>query len=227
LNENIRLFKENKSLLDKKNEIQKKSKLFLEEFEEEKILIEIKEIIKENDTLKNFSREIKSELDYGKQRENKLIYSLYVLQQKGYPVFDTFEADIKNLRTFRFSKQLDEEYKEIYNEENKKKFKETKCLTGLIKSYQDPKWEELADELRQVSNSETSFPIECGSEPKQNKPSHVPDLNFIPIIDADKMEVFMGPPSNDKDDVVHINSRVAISAKTENDDEYTEEGESD
>ena len=39
------------------------------------------------------------------------MYFLFVLQQKGYPVFDVFEDDIRNIETYRFSKNLDEEYK--------------------------------------------------------------------------------------------------------------------
>ena len=39
------------------------------------------------------------------------MYFLFVLQRKGYPVFDIFEKDIKSIETFRFSKELDEQYK--------------------------------------------------------------------------------------------------------------------
>jgi len=50
-------------------------------FDEDRILSEIKELIAENENLRDFSREIKSELEYGRQRENKLMYFLYVLQK--------------------------------------------------------------------------------------------------------------------------------------------------
>lgn len=37
-------------------------------------------LVGENTELKSGLREIKSELDYGKQRENKLMYFLFLLQ---------------------------------------------------------------------------------------------------------------------------------------------------
>jgi hypothetical protein len=61
-------------------------------------------------------REIKSELDYGKQRENKLMYFLFVLQKKGIPIYDIFDKNIKDLPTARFSPDLDDQYKKIYFE---------------------------------------------------------------------------------------------------------------
>lgn len=55
------------------------------------------------------------------------MYFLFVLQQKGYPVFDVFEDDIRNIETYRFSKNLDEEYKKIYYELRKTNFAKSKC----------------------------------------------------------------------------------------------------
>ena len=73
-------------------------------------------LVNENTELKSGVREIKSELDYGKQRENKLMYFLFLLQQKGIPIYDIFDKNIKDLPTTRFSADLDEHYKEIYYE---------------------------------------------------------------------------------------------------------------
>ena len=100
---------------------------FLGKYSEDEILVQIKQLCSENEELRDFAREIKSELNYGRQRENKLMYFLFVLQQKGYPVFDVFEDDIRNIETYRFSKNLDEEYKKIYYQFRKKNFVKSKC----------------------------------------------------------------------------------------------------
>ena len=71
-----------------------------------KALPEIKDLLAENEDLKSFARELRNELEYGKQRENKLMYFLFLLQQKDYPVFDVFEEYIKDLNTQRFSTEL-------------------------------------------------------------------------------------------------------------------------
>jgi hypothetical protein len=112
--------KETDALQKQVKELSQKGNLFLGKFEEDKILKEIKELISENENIRDYAREIKSELDYGKQRENKLMFFLYVLQQKGYPVFEIFEKNIRNVATHRFSTNLDEEYKNIYYEEQMK-----------------------------------------------------------------------------------------------------------
>lgn len=56
-----------------------KNRQFLGKYDEEKILEEIRVLVGENGELKSAVREIKSELDYGKQRENKLMYFLFLL----------------------------------------------------------------------------------------------------------------------------------------------------
>ncbi len=60
-------------------------------YDETKILEEIKELVNENQELKSVVREVKSEMDYGKQRENKLMYFLFVLQKKDIPIYEIFD----------------------------------------------------------------------------------------------------------------------------------------
>jgi hypothetical protein len=55
--------------------------------------------------------ELQKDIDYGKQRENKLIFFLYVLKEHGLPVSDVFDAEIKDLPTTRFSKDFNDDYK--------------------------------------------------------------------------------------------------------------------
>ena len=47
-------------------------------------------------------------MDYCKQRENKLMYFLFVLQKKGIAIYDIFDQNIKDLPTARFSSELDD-----------------------------------------------------------------------------------------------------------------------
>ena len=100
--------------------MKKKSENLFGKYDQQKVLKEIKELIKENEDVKCIARELKSEIEYGKQRENKLMYFLFLMQQKNYPVFEIFEDHIKDLPTSRFSTNLDDKFKEIYIEQKKK-----------------------------------------------------------------------------------------------------------
>lgn len=105
--------------LDEKPKMEKEN-VFMGKFDQSTICAEIKELLSENEDLKAFATEMRGELEYGKQRENKLMYFLFLLQQKDYPVFDVFETYVKDLSTQRFSTELDEEYKHIYVEQMRK-----------------------------------------------------------------------------------------------------------
>lgn len=61
-------------------------------------------------------QDMQEELDYGKQRENKLMFFLYILKEKGLPVSEVFEDEIKEIPTTRFSTHFDDEYKTMYEE---------------------------------------------------------------------------------------------------------------
>ena len=68
---------------------------------------------------------------YGKQRENKLMFFLYILKQMGYPISEVFEREIKDVPTSRFSKNFDDEYKVMHAElwkERKEAKREAKLL---------------------------------------------------------------------------------------------------
>lgn len=112
-----------KQLLEDKVAGLKKASMFLEKFDISTILTQIKYVCKENEDIKDYAREIRSELEYGRQRENKLMYFLFVIQKKGFPVYDIFESEVKDISTDRFSKSLDEQYKKVYNKEIKCKYK--------------------------------------------------------------------------------------------------------
>lgn len=58
--------------------------------------------------------EFQKEIDYGKQRENKLIFFLYVLKEHGLPVSSVFDSEIKDLPTHRFSKDFNDDYKTLH-----------------------------------------------------------------------------------------------------------------
>ena len=76
----------------------------------------MKELLEENLELRDIANEMKLEIEYSKQRENKLMFFLYLMKERGHPVQKIFEEDIKDIPTSRFSKTFDESYKEIYDE---------------------------------------------------------------------------------------------------------------
>ena len=86
-------------------------------YENKVVLQEIIDLIKENKDIKWVASELKDEVEYGKQRESKLMYFLYLMQQKKFPVYEIFEQYIKDLPTSRFSPNWDDRFKEIYIEQ--------------------------------------------------------------------------------------------------------------
>ena len=162
------------------NDLKKKSEQFLGKYDQQKVLKEVKDLLKENEDIKCIARELKSEIEYGKQRENKLMYFLFLMQQKNYPVFEIFEEHIKDLPTSRFSTNLDDKFKEIYIEQKKK----MKSM-GLIGDY-DIACSERAHKMRKLDQeTEMSFfteesyePINAGPAPKKEMPRGVPALDF-------------------------------------------------
>ena len=71
-------------------------------------------MLAQNNELKIITKEMQEELDYGKQRENKLMFFLYILKEKGFPISEVFENEIKDIPTTRFSTHFDDEYKLMY-----------------------------------------------------------------------------------------------------------------
>ena len=61
-------------------------------------------------------QELNTEINYGKQRENKLMFFLYILKEKGYPVSQVFQDEIREIPTTRFSKNFDDEYKPLHQQ---------------------------------------------------------------------------------------------------------------
>lgn len=161
-------------------EMEQKAKAIFGKYDQERVLKEIKELIKENEDVKCIARELKSEIEYGKQRENKLMYFLFLMQQKNYPVFEIFENHIKDLPTARFSTNLDDKFKEIYIEQ-KKRMKDMGLIGDfdIACSERAHKLSKLDKETEMSFMSEESYePINAGPAPEMDKPRNVPALNF-------------------------------------------------
>lgn len=84
------------------------------------MLEEIKMLLEENEEVKDIAKSLRKEVQYQKQRENKLMYFLYIMQEKEYPVYDLFEKHIKDLDTERFSMESDDKFKEAFKAQEKK-----------------------------------------------------------------------------------------------------------
>jgi len=76
-----------KSLESENEELKKKVKdltrhnnrQFMGKYDEGKVIKDIKSMTDENEKLRSAVRELHSEYNYGKQRENKLMYLVYLL----------------------------------------------------------------------------------------------------------------------------------------------------
>ena len=75
---------------------------------------ENRKVFQENEELQTAIEELNEDMAYGKQRENKLMFFLYILKQMGYPISEVFEKEIKDVPTSRFSKNFDDEYKVMH-----------------------------------------------------------------------------------------------------------------
>lgn len=183
--EKLKMVNEITSLKVKLKDARKESHLFMGKFDEAKILKEIKNIITENEHIRDFAREIKSELEYGRQRENKLMYFLYVLQKRDYPVYEIFEADIKAVPTHRFSTSLDEEYKKLYDELNP-----SRDSQGKTKRFGN-------NENLDNSNLQ-SLLLEDGPKPLPQKPEMIPELDLKDIIEKNSSRKVKKHPTEGK-----------------------------
>lgn len=70
----------------------------------------MKKLVLENRKYKEVSTNLKDEIGYQRQRENKLMYFLFVLKEQGIPIGDVFESKIKDIPTTRFSKDIDQPF---------------------------------------------------------------------------------------------------------------------
>ena len=92
---------------------------------------ERRRVFQENEELQAAIDELNEDMAYGKQRENKLMFFLYILKQMGYPISEVFEREIKDVPTSRFSKNFDDEYKVMHAQlwkERKEAKKEAKLI---------------------------------------------------------------------------------------------------
>lgn len=58
------------------------------------------------------------------------MFFLFILKEKGYPISEIFESEIKDIPTTRFSTHFDDEYKQMYYQlkQERKQAKKDKIL---------------------------------------------------------------------------------------------------
>lgn len=159
--------------------------------------------------LKELVEEMQEELDYGKQRENKLMFFLFVLKEKGFPISEVFEQEIKDIPTTRFSVQFDDEYKQMYFEiqkERKEKKKSKKendqtylhcndfsplsdrvfsyAMTGEVPAQQKSMRRSMSQ--TNYSVNESCMPVTQEQRPPKGRPSCVPRLDLLKVLTTDK-----------------------------------------
>ena len=59
-------------------------------------------LVNEVMSTKKVIEELKGEVFYGKQKENKLMYLFFLLHQKGFPVNEIYDDKLKDIPTARF-----------------------------------------------------------------------------------------------------------------------------
>ena len=64
-------------------------------------------LMSQNIELTNACQQMHDEITYVKLREKKIMYFMFILQSKGYPINQIFEQDVKNIPTMRFQEFLD------------------------------------------------------------------------------------------------------------------------
>ena len=64
--------------------------------------------ITDAERLRHQVKELQEDIDYGKKRENKLMFFLYVLKEQGFPISRVFQDEIRDIDTTRFSKDFDD-----------------------------------------------------------------------------------------------------------------------
>ncbi|CAI2385922.1 unnamed protein product [Moneuplotes crassus] len=133
---------------------------------DKRLLKEMRVINRENLQMKEVIQEFKDEVDYCKQRENKLMYFLYIMKEKGLPVGEIFEQEIKEIPTKRFSKYFDDESPENCIKERPRKY--ISLSERVLPGNRDPA----------ISDTTSIMNITEGQPKKQRKPSLVPKLNL-------------------------------------------------
>lgn len=60
----------------------------------------------QNLNLNDENKALQQDLEYSKCKENKLMYLIFKLHKKGFPVNDIYESEVKPISTNRFNDQL-------------------------------------------------------------------------------------------------------------------------
>lgn len=134
-------------------------------------------------------QQMHDELQYGRQRENKLMFFLYVLREEGkYPISELYQNRIRDIPTQRFSKLFNDDFAKLNHSLKQEQKLVTKQSLDLFQINRDQltfnTWVPLSD--RQYPNwqslgSETASYIPAPHQQKQNKPLRVPILDLEPI----------------------------------------------
>ena len=67
----------------------------------EQMLEDMSKLVKQNRNLNETCGQMEDEINYLKLREKKIMYLVHLLQNKGYPVQNIYEKELKNVNTMR------------------------------------------------------------------------------------------------------------------------------
>lgn len=144
------------------------------------MLDDISQLVKQNRQLNEVCGQMDDEINYLKLREKKIMYLVHLLQNKGYPVQNIYEKELKHVNTMRIQEFLEEKEKEHYEKE-----------------YGGP---ELDEKYYFSFHTDDSFePICDGPQLRPFKPDFVPMLNLedLPCYETSSEEAEDDEPYND------------------------------
>lgn len=72
----------------------------------------------QNKELNELCNNLEDEINYLKCREKKIMYLIHLLQNKGYPVQNTYEKELKNVNTMRIHEFIEMKERENFEKEN-------------------------------------------------------------------------------------------------------------
>eukprot|EP00347_Sterkiella_histriomuscorum_P001309 403372529 len=71
------------------------------------LLADLNALLQQNLELNQVCQQLHQDVNYFRLREKKVMYLVYILQNRGYPVNQVFEQEVKSIQTLRFQEFLD------------------------------------------------------------------------------------------------------------------------
>jgi hypothetical protein len=149
------------------------------------------------------------------------MFFLFLLKERGFPITDIFEKEIKDIPTNRFSKDFDETYKTIYYEYMKKRDhvqekskKKKSCIldpgnlySGKPRCLSEPNFYATNIFAHETEEDSVLIPLNTDPVPDFKRPNIVPHLNLNPLKQGG-YESSSDEDAQDSDDTMNTAERI-------------------